>query len=1327
MELPVNSVDSYNLIEGKKSIGKFGMGFFSILYWISESIRGEFLRSLLICSTYRDKISSELKSYSIELKWTIDGLSVEKLNQNNFICDLSDPLFLTNPRISNTVTGTTIYLNCNNHHLTDKNINKMNQQLYKLFPIEGSTIYINGIPINQKYQNIVNIKMNKFGLIIEDNATGISEDILIRSLLVPSSSSKERINEIEPFRNPVIIENLRDELNIIVNGVCINNIFILEPQNTQNTRTQNTKKYRYNIYMPYNSKVPVSRDNIIYDHESLEIETFGKSLMLLMNSIVGITGNLVPIFKLLEMYLRINSSDVLSRKILNIRTAIENSPYILLPDNSFWIDIRKKCPIEKRNNLIIYPYPKLYETEKKLEIFFGESIRHDVFKLRKVIFGDFRENISSNGLTTYLFISNRMNDERNLTSLALSNDTTLLIPNSDSFELGFYEDFYSPDEIWLNKYTINLIKNNQRILDMAKILKMTFMRKFSNLKITCKEYVVKTVNKVFIASHNDEKFTLRFLTTLNSKICNKELNFAYGSKPYLFDKYLSNKYLYKLEIKNNETSNVKFNNLIKQTTKDLLLFSMELISIKTDNLYVCINRFDEFLYTLHPFCKYPQNVINECIIGIENCVTNAEKFVYLTIFIKFISEIKQFKKMDGLSLFLVNEIRRKASSNELMEILQYFYFSVGSGHYIDGKLFSPLKMAVDQFYTYSNSPMIPREIEIGNMYKFSCKSLIQYVYNQDLNDNTFQELTDSYPTFNPKNTKLQVVEIAVNEGTNKSFINSVLTEIIQNSVDAIRSTPESSKYIDINITNNIISVTDYVGFDDIINILIPFLSSKNPNDPNVTGEMGTGFFNVYRQPWTRFIVIESIYNGVKKTVKATPLSNENVVYDIEYKIIIERTELPNSTTISIFLEKSNTLLSQMITDAFIFTNSYLSFIKSAIIRLNGSIVKKNYTVCYPENDPRIPTQQFNQIGDIMTIEDPTTLSYVLTNDIPFMPLMEFISSFNNPLITNMVNKFGRNSIVINLNKNIYKPTQARSKIQFVPEYLSLVNSFVGFGIYNAILFLYERDHYFNPDEIIMHTKSMVKPTQLKLSLNNDSIIQSLDYPYLIYLETGNPTLYRNNNVMSLINNAIDRKVDYKNIDQSTIAGRILYKWFSNKNEIDKKDDLVLIKVQDKEFSSMQIFINIYWRLFHQLIDEKIIISLKPNIKPPKIYLGKLDPGVLGQYNTKLHKIVLSSSHYDEESFVSELSKIKGIKLSSITTMFNINHIFSKYFSPCKPANCLLHEIGHAFTNSCHSDSYHDTTNIKIRNSNHLSFEDMCVQIYQLCVERDLINEFLESI
>uniref|UniRef100_A0A6C0BF03 Histidine kinase/HSP90-like ATPase domain-containing protein n=1 Tax=viral metagenome TaxID=1070528 RepID=A0A6C0BF03_9ZZZZ len=1332
VELPVNSVDSYNSMIGKKTVGKFGMGFFSILYWLSESLNNNFSRTLNIFSTYKDKTTNELNSYNIKLNWTINGLVVNKEITENKIFDLSNSEWYTNPKVKDKVTGTTIYLDCSKQNLSDENVRKMSQQLYKLFPIEGTTIYLNGNPINKIYQNKVSIKLNKSFLVVEDNAVGIPEEILIKSLLVPSSSSKERITEVESFRDPEIVENQNNkysELNIIVNGVCINNIISGEPDSSLN------KNYNYNIYMPYNSKVPVSRDNIIYEHNSMEIENFQNSLKKIINMTVSLCGNLVTIFRLLEIYMKINTSDALSKAILNIKTMIENSGYILLPNLDFWIQLKNTSISSIKSKLIIYEHPNLYETEKKLEKLLGSSIRTDVFKLRRVIFGNFKENLSNNGLTTYLFISNSLASSKGLASLSMSNPTTLLIPISDTYDFKLYdkqEDYGL--EIWLTKDIKNKITSNQKICKIAEIVKMTYLRKFSNInKKYVNVFIEKTINQAFVASNEDENFMLIFLTALNAKLSDIILDFTYGSTPLLISIGIPNKYNMTVTNVYKSINNSKFNELLLKITKRMLLFSVELISSKSSSYAVYLPNFEVFLFSLYDnLINLHNEILDECTVGINNCVTDSEIYIFMIIFFKFFESINKNnrnnrKNIKGISLFIVNEIRRKVSPDELIEILKLNFTNSNNSDHTEGKILKCLFQAVEHFYTYSNNKVDSKQIEIGNMYKFSCKSLINYVYNNSISDNTFQELTDSYSTFEPKNTKLQIVEIAVNEGTNKSFINSVLTEIIQNSVDAIRSNESSSKNIDINISNNIISVKDYVGFDNIINILIPFLSSKNPNDPNVTGEMGTGFFNVYRQPWTKFIVIEIVFNGKKKTIKATPLHNNNIVYDIEYKITIENTDESNYTNISIFLNKENNLLSQMITDAFIFVNSYLSFIRSAFIKLNGSLVKTNYSICYPENDPRIQNDQVKRIGDIMTINDPTTLSYVLTNDIPFMPLIDFVTSLNNPLITNMVKDYGRNSIIINLKKNVYTPTQARSKIQFVPDILQSVQSFVGFGIYCAILSLYDKNHYHNPDDIISFTSSTVDYKQLKFSDYNSSIIHTLKYPYLIYSDSKTGTFYKAECINKLINDAIDRRINYTDIDQSTIAGRVLYKWFSNKEDIILDKNNIRVKKLDVEFKILNKFSNIYWRMFRELIDERVITGSNPKVNAPVVVLSDLDQNVLGSYSSKSHKIFLNFNLYDEETLTRELIKIKSQDISSIATIFNVSETFNKYFSPCKPANTFIHEIGHAFTASSHSSSYHDTTSIKIKDSNFLGFEDMCTQIYQLCVEKGLINEFLASI
>lgn len=86
-----------------------------------------------------------------------------------------------------------------------------------------------------------------------------------------------------------------------------------------------------------------------------------------MNAIVNKTGSLIVIFKLLEKYMSINRSEILAKSILNLRTMIEKSSFILIPNNDFWIRTRSVSPPEIKAKLVIYDNINIYETEQKLE------------------------------------------------------------------------------------------------------------------------------------------------------------------------------------------------------------------------------------------------------------------------------------------------------------------------------------------------------------------------------------------------------------------------------------------------------------------------------------------------------------------------------------------------------------------------------------------------------------------------------------------------------------------------------------------------------------------------------------------------------------------------------------------------------------------------------------------------------------------------------------------------------------------------------------------------------------------------------------------------
>lgn len=282
-----------------------------------------------------------------------------------------------------------------------------------------------------------------------------------------------------------------------------------------------------------------------------------------------------------------------------------------------------------------------------------------------------------------------------------------------------------------------------------------------------------------------------------------------------------------------------------------------------------------------------------------------------------------------------------------------------------------------------------------------------------------------------------------------------------------------------------------------------------------------------------------------------------------------------------------------------------------------------------------------------------------------------------------------------------------------------------YGIYDAILSLYCNDYYSSPDEIIAFSSAPTNPKQLLLSSYDKNSIQNINVPGLILYLNRKP--YQFNTITELINSTIINIPDYKTIEYSTLASKVLYKWFSIKAENNSNGNGNLIEGRPEvPFEKLQKFIDIYWRMFHQLIDEKILLCKKPRLDPPKIFSSDMPFNKLGNYNRIRHELKMNMDHYSVEIFNREISKFTKLDSSNITE-FNMNSTLIKYFSPCKPANTLLHEIGHAFNSSDHSGSFHDVTDVKFVGGNNLPYDDMCLMIFQCCVERGLMIEYIDSL
>jgi hypothetical protein len=187
--------------------------------------------------------------------------------------------------------------------------------------------------------------------------------------------------------------------------------------------------------------------------------------------------------------------------------------------------------------------------------------------------------------------------------------------------------------------------------------------------------------------------------------------------------------------------------------------------------------------------------------------------------------------------------------------------------------------------------------------RFELTSLISYLF---LLPYSGMSSIDQAGTVALPKLPFNITSIAINEGTSKEVLSAILTELTQNSIDAIRTAgpggaqakginirigfhvrpedlppamrgkppPPSDYYAEGSRTTDlfvsdvgddtdtapaptaefhragiVIEVSDAVGIpaSALPALFVPYLSSKDPRDGQTTGEMGNGLFNVYRE------------------------------------------------------------------------------------------------------------------------------------------------------------------------------------------------------------------------------------------------------------------------------------------------------------------------------------------------------------------------------------------------------------------------------------------------------------------------------------------------
>lgn len=238
IELILNSIDAYRSQQGQASVGKFGMGFYSIF----EYILGNPLNSIVINShTQTEHWVSTIRSTQLKKLWYTmndippdfpsDGLQGTKIEIHSE--DIPDLSSICNKYLR-FISDVKIFFNGQSINTTDSTL----------------VVYVENIP--GKYFSV------------EDRATGIPKDVYLHSMLVPGVSTKQIQHTSMPneYLGPLtnITQKVNSHLDMLIGEIPILSL-----------SSNDTPGYGIVIQMPAQTGLPVSRDSFLPTTDNIRI------------------------------------------------------------------------------------------------------------------------------------------------------------------------------------------------------------------------------------------------------------------------------------------------------------------------------------------------------------------------------------------------------------------------------------------------------------------------------------------------------------------------------------------------------------------------------------------------------------------------------------------------------------------------------------------------------------------------------------------------------------------------------------------------------------------------------------------------------------------------------------------------------------------------------------------------------------------------------------------------------------------------------------------------------------------------------------------------
>lgn len=1342
LELVTNALDSYG--DSGTKVGKFGMGFFSFLYWLIGDPQAYIL---------------------------IESTSGEGKDLCSFICVIQEvnsviTFSVDFVKSQNTTTGTIVSLIPGRKSL---NFDKFMEQLGKLHYYSKRIISING----NKHFNIsvyIDVDVNR-GIKIVDFGKGITPDILYNYLLVPSVSTKTISLTTQVYNyNPQskLYKGRTNRLDITVAYIIIISIEI------ESLDYQKEDKQIFMLDLPPFTRLPVARNDVILEEKILPyLET---SLEMLYSEAFNKVHDILVLTKLIEKYTQKTQSSEnasiitsINRKILekfdNIPTYIpvsyDNIDNFLYLQNyilkTYRVDIKVYISNIERRDKFESAIIEAFGNDVNRDLIIGKTVcyMNDVEKFKYV-------NIQLLGCSTLVFmlrdipleklgeLSILVPDDKLVLNdgIPLNYEKLLLDTNpnvdknfirniSDDLKVECFPILYN---IYLRMISLKTYFNVQTFPKnmFSPLLSFMILEKYNILSaVECKNILYNYYNYL------GELFPIASQVDYGGQKRKLNITYAIGYSANILSLF-------------GNVDDPAFRKKFNRFYKDYNILANRNMIIYLQRKYYSSFLFSDYDLLFFVYCdlQCPKGLIT----NIFELSRNVQDFVFLFIYINYVS--KRYKNIninEELVRIYCNIIKTYISQDEIDKKIYYYGFYIS--HSPDISVENTVAMLL--FFELAktlNSGKLLTDYKLTNIqtykYQFRLSNLIDLVFREEVP--TLSELFTKAST-NTNKLPLQIVEIAINEGSIKDVYLSVLTELVQNSIDAIRST-KSKGIVKIDFSeyenNFVLSVTDFVGIPEnsLLALMIPYYSQKVPS-PTTTGEMGNGFFNSYRS--SSKVVISTVKDGKSTVIVDNVIREQNRAIDLDKKIFINKSKAQNGTKIDVFFDKmSAEKLEYELAVLNRFIINTLALTEGVNIELNGNIVS------HIKKELMADTNFFK----VYILDSETVPSFVFTKGIPFMELSTFLIQVLGIDVSLLIEE-SMYSIMIDLKDGSYLPVQSRSALQLDREVRNILTDYIVRATYVAVINKINTNPNKFANTYITNFFSTASLNQLRVNhwmcgtykyINNSSYNSK---SYIIYY-----AWFPTSQFFDLVNNIADKKDKYakvqvvkekldsyiqtyltqrshilkKSLDNNFITNfnyklrnllslyitpKLVTEIATKKEQIiiQTKAKKVVLKNEEKFLEIVSKFIDSYWNLGKKLKINGFIDN------PPKLEIKELPISILGQY-TSSRTIELNSERLPTKllPFIKGYPNLSKVKV----TKFYQNYL---EFSPVPET--IIHELEHARRRNSHDNSSgaHEEIpnflNENMRPSNYrskiLSFNECASAVHLVLLNNGLTDMWLK--